>query len=690
MIGIAISPSRPCGNLGLASPSDLSGLVADLTADSARTPVSIDYAATFATNGTDQLTVTSDTIRLDHTVGVTILMWVKYTSGTYAASCEGGSVGGWRLDFAAGAGRFLVFGTGGALRGNVDLTSAYSPDSPVTVPGRWGMFACQLDVSANKCRIRINRQPWVEADLTGALAASTAATRIGAYSSGAGNGFIGSIGPVLFSKQVLSESEIDEFYGAPGGVTYASLSSGLQAKVAEFFPMSETGASARVGSKAGVSLAVSGTVDRVAGPSHAAPTATGDAVAFWLSGSGGRKDTMAITTARPTYLAAGDSLTGRAAIRFADDATKLMRVAASTSLRAVTMAVVGRSLYRGDIHEALRIGISGSGIYAFIRDYAGIISAAIPGGEIGGAGTGYGANQRTRSADIRILTGSASEATLRINDTAALTHAAMAASNAAGVFVGAESYGPAEDIERVVIYNRALSETEIAQLQTYLRGQHPLPTLSTSDPVVLFSGNSIHFGIGASAVASDIPTLAMADVGFAYGSRWVDVSVPGQTTLECTTNDPARLTPYRNDARRTIVCWTEITNEIYLSGANAATTYQRVKDYVAAVKLALPTNCKIVLTTCLPRGGTYTTRNTVNTSLRAAFPTATAYDHVFLPTDAAFVDCVLADWAAVTGMGADGDESGANYDALHIHPNDSGSALLAPVTADGVRVAVSL
>ena len=108
----------------------------------------------------------------------------------------------------------------------------------------------------------------------------------------------------------------------------------------------------------------------------------------------------------------------------------------------------------------------------------------------------------------------------------------------------------------------------------------------------------------------------------------------------------------------TVVCWSEITNDIYLSSASAATAYANVKSYVAAIQAALP-GVKIVITTCLPRGGTYATRNTVNTSIRADFVTTTAYSHVFAGSAGWATNVWLGAWVADSTMGHDGAETNA-------------------------------
>jgi hypothetical protein len=650
-------------------------------ATGARTPANTDFAAEFAEAGTDYLSSSSAAIRTDPTNGLTVCFWLYYTSGTFPCACEGGD-GGWRFDFAAGGGRFLVWDSGGGLIGNIQ----FGDGSPIV--GSWMFFALQIDPGMSKGRIRRNREPWVEDDLSGAPAAGTAATIIGALSGG--SGFVGKFGSLLIAQQVLSESEIDEVYGTPGGATYAGLSAGLKTKTAEFWDFAEASGN-RVGAKASIALVPTGTVARDAGPATAVPTVTGDPVAFLIGAGEGdtRIDLMAVGAARPTFVAAADNRTGRAAIRFPNSTTVRLNAPGSYPLRNLTIAVVGSRHHNDGIFDKVVIGSEGSGVYGKVQDFAqkpGLNFAGMTGDPAGAA------FYRTLDADVRVAATDGDGAIIWQNDASNDTYSAPSDATASGIAVGGADYGTHEDIERVIVWDRRLTDDEIEAVRAHLRVQYPRPSLSTSLPVVMFTGNSIHYGSGTSEVGNDIASLAMAEVGFAYGSRWLNFSIPGQRTTECTADDPGRLTPHRSDARRTVVCWTEITNDIYLYGQNAAQAEANLTAYVAAIFAALPSNSRIVLTSCLPRGGDYTVRNAVNAWLLTKFTVASGSSNVLLPDPLAteFENCVLADWASVTNMGADGDEEDETYyDGLHIHPNDTGAPLLAAVTADAIAVALA-
>jgi hypothetical protein len=654
-------------------PSTISGLVADFSAASARSLTGTDHAISVPGDGSD-LSISSNAIRLDRTNGWSMAFWLYnagWSGGPTFAGIEGGD-GGFRLD--GNLTRFLVFDMSHGVVGNVN--AGYNP-----AVGEWDFFALTIDTANNRCGIRRNRGGWTYSTLTGTPAPGTAALTLG---TGAAGPLTGSIGSLLIARQVLTDADFDEVFGNPGGASYAGLSAGLQAKTAEFWGFSESSGN-RIGSKASLALVPSGTVTRVSGPAAALPTATGIAVDDWISnGTTARLDLSALGSARPTWVAAADSPAGRPAIRFADSGTVAMTGAGSFDLQSHTIVAVGRSLSRNGIHDTVYLGDLGT--YSNLRDYSSrpVVNAT------GSSGTeaAFGLFDRSRDSDIRLLASDATGILLRQNGNSD-TFTAASAGTASGIAIGPGQYSAAEDIERVLIYSRRLTSSEITTIEAGLRALYPIAVPSTTQPVVLWTGNSIHYGIDVSAVAHDIPAVAMGLLDLPYGSRWIDLSIPGQSTPECTANDPGRVTPYRHDARpATIWCNSELTNDIYLYGATAEDAYAHAQSLAAAMQVALPVNASGIMTTCLPRGGTYTVRNTLNTTLRADFATPTAYPHVFAGSAAWALGLFLADWAAEPTMGPDGAETNATYyDGLKIHPVDAGVALLAPITANAFRAA---
>ena len=363
-----------------------------------------------------------------------------------------------------------------------------------------------------------------------------------------------------------------------------------------------------------------------------------------------------------------------------------MTANAAFSTQSVTLVCVGRALARSNaptvIKEHVEVGLSGAGHFAELRTYTYLSEGTTAAASVGGVSI------RSRNSDILIFSCGPSGTTFYSNTDTPVTGAAIASATTTGFTVGVSGTNYcAQDFERVLVYNTAISPTQANYLLEGLRRSYAFPIPTTTLPIVLWTGNSIHYGVGANDVINDIPSVAMATLGLPYGSRWIDFSIPGQSTPQCTASDPAKLKPFNNPGQTIVVCWTEITNDIYLYSASAGTAYADVKAYLATVQAVLPT-AKIVITTCLPRGGTYTVRNAVNTSLRGDFTGTTAYSYVFTGTASWATNVVLADWAAQPTMGPDGAETNATYyDSLQIHPSNAGVLLLAPITANALTVA---
>lgn len=677
------------------SPNNVPGLVADYPVANVRSLVGSDSSVAFDGTG-GFLSSTNTSLRINPSVGFTICFWLfnnnMPSSSKPILIQQAFTGGGFEIDLNNGC-RFLVANSAGSLVGNVSLGGSAYPQV-----NEWEFIACQVNISANTVSIRKNRQPVISASLTGTPAAGTSTLQVGA--EGSAPYLIGSISGLAISQQVLTQSQIDILFGTPGGVLWTNIPGGLQSALSGYWQFTESSGN-RLDSKSGIALAPSGTVALGTGPYSPFPSTNGANLNWWLDNSTARNDlSQSVVLNQPSYCQAAHSLTGRQAAFFAgyaDGASQTVGMAdsgrTSFSTQGVTLVAAGRAQNRSTIHDYVEVGAATAGTYAVIQQ-----GAAGAYGNVTGQGNPGGINVatsypyiRTRYSDLRFFICGTSESSVVRNTDAQIVGAPITSSTATGIHVGqCDGFASDEYFERVLVYNRALMTSEVSYLQNGLRLLYPFPVVSTTLPRVFWTGNSIHYGVSTSTVQTDIPYVtSMNTLGLPLGIQWIDFSVPSQTTPFFTANDPASLAPYRVDGTLTVVCFTEITNDIYLGGATALQAYNHIQAYVAAIKATLPT-APIVITTCLPRGASNqnTTRNAANALLRADFATTTAYSYVFKGSASWNTNCVLADWAAQPTMGPNGANLNATYyDSFQIHPIDAGVLLLAPISANALQVA---
>jgi hypothetical protein len=708
------------------SPSVLPGLsasslVGDFSATGARALTSgTDSASVFPGSTSVYLSTSySSTIQINTTYGWTIGFWNKCTASSGATMVVTNTLtaGGIQID-QTGGGRCLLYNSSGTLIGNVNCGLSAEV-------GTWTFLAFQVNAGATTVSARFNRLPWVTASTTGTPAPGSSLTlRVGYNYPGSMSGLF--IAQASATYPVLTTAQIDSLMGNLGGVSYSGLSTSVQNAITEFWPLG-SGTGNQTGSKAGIVLTSTGSFSSpVAGPYAPAPTSTGQSVTSWLSAATARNDLVNLTPASvsyPTYVAASDSTNalGRPCVRFSNVAgtienaypsdpfaTKLFLQTATGSYpnQAVTIVKVGRSLLRaGAANTLMQVGTTTSGHYVGLGEsYTSYGQATQPSGQV----LQVFPNAISRYSDIYIAVSDTSHLSYYFNTLAAVQATVNSSNTPADIYVGAvtqsTNYWCAEDFERILVYSVALNSTQLTALKAGLRSLYPLPVISTTQHVVFWTGNSIHYGVGCSAAYNDIPTQAMINLGANDLHQWIDFSILGQSTaqaMNASTGDPSKLAPYNVPARLSIVSLTEITNDIWLYGATVATAYSDIKTYVTNVLTVMP-NAKITITTCLPRGsiGGYSgsadyqsaIRNATNYTLRLAFPTATAYPYVFLPNSSApdyatFQNCVLADWAANPFMGSDLAETTTNFAWSGIHPTNAGALILSAISANAIRIA---
>lgn len=220
-------------------------------------------------------------------------------------------------------------------------------------------------------------------------------------------------------------------------------------------------------------------------------------------------------------------------------------------------------------------------------------------------------------------------------------------------------------LEYLSIYDIVLTARQIADVGTSINAfdsKHANPA-----NLIVFDGNSM-----TDPVTSIYPKNTVS----LLGTQWATLNfgISGQTTAQMIADAVGQLdycyeTSY---IKSVLVCW-EGTNDLKL-GANATTAYNNLVTYCQARQAA---GYKVVILTILPRSdaGTpadfNTSRATVNTNIRNNFAT--------------FAD-VVADVAANTNIGEDGDSENATYYVDKVHMTAAGYNIVAGIVATAVNM----
>jgi lysophospholipase L1-like esterase len=199
-------------------------------------------------------------------------------------------------------------------------------------------------------------------------------------------------------------------------------------------------------------------------------------------------------------------------------------------------------------------------------------------------------------------------------------------------------------------------------------------------PSLVCDGNSMTVGIGASGAATYYP----AQLATLLGVSWTvsNAGTSSETTQNrinvAATNILANLDLTRS--KNLAILW-EATNEIYYwllgstppSGAAVPANLAAVEANTQAwCALARSYDFKVIVGTVLPRSNAGMSAQNITD-----FATQRALYNTWLRANYTSFADGLIDFAAISGMGEDGDEEGANYSADRVHPNDDGYALIA-------------
>lgn len=205
-------------------------------------------------------------------------------------------------------------------------------------------------------------------------------------------------------------------------------------------------------------------------------------------------------------------------------------------------------------------------------------------------------------------------------------------------------------------------------------------------PNLIFDGDSITEGFGLT-VPPDIrlPEQVTALLTYATDTTY-NVAVGGQTAAQRTSAIASAVLPkFRNNGAPQVVIFWAGTNDLYF-GASAATTYANIKAYCETVRASKP-NAYIIVLDILPRSNSGTpgtfeaSRQTVNASLAADFPTATAHARIF--TGAIYANYLIQVGSDST-IGDAGDENNTTYYLDKVHMTSTGLGIPAEYIKNAV------
>lgn len=219
----------------------------------------------------------------------------------------------------------------------------------------------------------------------------------------------------------------------------------------------------------------------------------------------------------------------------------------------------------------------------------------------------------------------------------------------------------------LLIYNRALSDSEIAQVCTWLRKFYKVPAAPALNNIVLFSGDSIATGFASDASnGTAYADLAMVSLGFS-ANQWFATAGQGAKIADAGTVDTSLADPIYQSGKINIISAQAGVNDL-IAGNSLATMQTDIQAYCAARRAV---GWKIIVTTIMPSSAIGTDAN------------RTAYNSWLVANWNTFADG-LADVASDATMGNPANTSNTTYFADGTHPTATGHALIAPYFATAI------
>jgi lysophospholipase L1-like esterase len=243
---------------------------------------------------------------------------------------------------------------------------------------------------------------------------------------------------------------------------------------------------------------------------------------------------------------------------------------------------------------------------------------------------------------------------------------------------GQSNFPSLTEMKAFLVFNRVLSETEIAQVETYLRHRH-LSTAVDLDPeqTIVFDGDSLIVGYVGNVRTDALTTSELVLLAQTIRTRAYNLGVNGQTAgvispyPSMTTDAATQVDPLFNSAhaKNILVVWAG-TNDMAITAANPTTPFNALKAYCLARRAAALSRgiaLQIVVLTALPRG------------ITAQFETDRQAFNAAIVGDSSFYDAVVNVGANAT-IGDPGDQNNATYyfvDKTHL--TRAGHAIVGPL-----------
>ena len=236
------------------------------------------------------------------------------------------------------------------------------------------------------------------------------------------------------------------------------------------------------------------------------------------------------------------------------------------------------------------------------------------------------------------------------------------------------------DLLSVLAYNRALSTAELGQLDAYYRGVNSEPP--TFRYLLGCDGNSITYGDAATSGPNAYVQQMAAILGIpsyaVFGFGW-----EGITTVQCTTNAPARVDPlFNGSALPGILTFFEGIND--MGASTGAQSYSHTVSYLSARRTSLPAKTKLITATVTHNNSeSNATVDAYNALIRADFSVATSIPYLFLPGPGVTYCDAMVDLQAVPQLS---NNSNSTYFADGTHWADAGHLIAAQTLAPAVRM----
>lgn len=233
------------------------------------------------------------------------------------------------------------------------------------------------------------------------------------------------------------------------------------------------------------------------------------------------------------------------------------------------------------------------------------------------------------------------------------------------------------NIREVLVYDRTLSDAEVAALADYAERVHGVVDPDEAPVVFIADGDSITSGVGTTLNRNWFAQMiARTPNVVAYNNAEASIYALTLDTYATIFTDAL----YNPTARN--VYWLFAgTNDIALGSVTGTVAYDRLMASYAARKSAGAD--RVVIVSMLPRNSVETARGVLNSALRAAFPLSTPYGSlIFTNTDGDF----LVDIGNHPTIGQSGQNDNATYYSTDdIHLNEEGARVLAETAAPLAR-----